>query len=236
MTSTGDTVSIEDANVVTPQQNVEQRTNSGTLRVAVEYQQNDGLVIWKAISLPLKECVDISFHNCVLSEIMDNIKYCIIQSSLKMCNDDEMNSVERYVERDQTTLYYYEESDTDGIGKKHHVMPNYESVKKYIDLAIQEAGDFESINEITFIVEFPLTFRIEKPTNHTIQTSVRKDSVVTPHPPDSYADDIPSSEEENYVRTYFIGAPKWYDDHIFTGTYQDTRFLLWILRIIQYHT
>jgi hypothetical protein len=201
MTSTGDTVHIEDANIVTPQQNVQQRTNCGTLRVAVEYQQNDGLVIWKAVSLPLEDCVDISFNNCVLSEVMDSIKYCIIQSSLKMCNDDEMNSVERYVERDQYTLYYYEESNTVSKGKKHHVMPNYESVKKYIDLAIQEAGDIENVNEITFIVEFPSTFRIEKPTNHTIQTSVHKDSVVTPHPPDSHDVDIPSTNDTRHAYT-----------------------------------
>jgi hypothetical protein len=131
MTSTDDPVSIEDVNVVSPQQNVQQRTNYGTLRVAVEYQQNDDLVIWKAISLPLQECVDIMFDNCVIGEIMDNIKYCIIQSSLKMCNDDEMNSVEPYVKRDLYTLYYYEESATDSNEKKHHVMPNYESVRKY---------------------------------------------------------------------------------------------------------
>jgi hypothetical protein len=197
MTSTGDTVSIEDTNVVTPQQNVQQRTNCSTLRVAVEYQQNDGLVIWKAVSLPLIDCVDISFNNCVLSEIMDSIKYCIIQSSLKMCNDDEMNSVEHYVERDQYTLYYYDESTTGSKGHKHHVMPNYESVKKYIDIAIQQAGDIESIDEITFIVEFPSTFRIEKPTNHTIQSSVRKDSDATPNPTDSYTTNVPSTNNTN---------------------------------------
>jgi hypothetical protein len=181
MTSTDDPVSIEDENVVTPQQNVQQRTNYGTLRVAVEYQQDDGLVIWKAISLPLKECVDLMFNNCVYSEILDNIKYCIIQSSLKMCNDDEMNTVEHYVERDKYTLYYYEESATDSKGEKHHVMPNYESVRKYIDLAIEQAGNIENINEITFIVEFPSTFRIEKPTHPSIQSSVRNDSVATPN-------------------------------------------------------
>jgi hypothetical protein len=90
MTSTDDPVSIEDANVVTAQQNVQQCTNYGTLHIGVEYRQDDDLVIWKAILLPLKECVDLMFNNCVLSEIVDNIKYSIIQGSLKVCNDDEM--------------------------------------------------------------------------------------------------------------------------------------------------
>jgi hypothetical protein len=65
-------------------------------------------------------------------------------------------------------------------------MPNYESVKKYIDLTIQQVGNIENINEITFIVEFPSTFRIEKPTHPSIQTSVQKGSVVTPNPPGPY--------------------------------------------------
>jgi hypothetical protein len=232
-------------------------------------------------------------------------------------------------------------------------MPNYESVKKYIDLTIQQAGNIENINKITFIVEFPSTFRIEKPTHPSIQTSVQKGSVVTPNSPGPYVTNIPytnnnhnafttpnapsnhcpfvtpsfhtstpntfhapisvpnnyniqtleefliefsrntitdhknflkkemiplrgklpwiiwykqmvehgirhgiyippfeslqkqyswrmvesftsrhSSEKEKYVRSYFIGTFKWYDEYIFTGTHQDARFFLRIFCII----
>jgi hypothetical protein len=141
------------------------------------------------------------FNNCVLGEIVDNIKYCIVQSSLKMCDNDKMNAVEHYIEQDKYTLYYYEESATDNKGKKHHVMPNYESVRKYIDLAIQQAGDIENINEIIFVVELPSTFHIKKPTHPSIQSLVQKDSVVTPNQTDPYVTNTPSTNDNHNAFT-----------------------------------
>jgi hypothetical protein len=46
-----------------------------------------------------------------------------------------------------------------------------------------------------------LTFRINKPTNHTIQSSVRKDSVVNPNPTDSHVTDVPSTNDTHHVFT-----------------------------------